>query len=99
MAHFMDLNTLLPSISKPRETWKIVKPSGFVCRKTRDFQETDSVVQLPRRMMTGCLHSSHWNFWRKWCFLGTRKQWVLDRWSSSNSSYLQQLSNNLLSNS
>ncbi|KAF2587353.1 hypothetical protein F2Q70_00037894 [Brassica cretica] len=51
MAHFIDLNTLtntLLSISKLRETRKIVKSSGFVCRKPT----TDDPVQLPRRMMT-----------------------------------------------
>lgn len=51
MAHFIDLNTFtntLLSTSKLRETRKIVKSSGFVCRKTT----TDDSVQLPRRMMT-----------------------------------------------
>ncbi|CAH2055363.1 unnamed protein product [Thlaspi arvense] len=55
MAHFIDLNSLtntLPSIPKLPESRRTGKPSGFVCRKTGECQEPDS-VQITRRMALG----------------------------------------------
>ncbi|ESQ49957.1 hypothetical protein EUTSA_v10021484mg [Eutrema salsugineum] len=55
MAHFIDLNSLtniLPSIPRLPQSRKTGKSSGFVCRKTGEFQEPDS-VQLTRRMTLG----------------------------------------------
>ncbi|CAL9219240.1 unnamed protein product [Arabidopsis halleri] len=55
MAHFLDLNSLTntsPLITKLSENRKTGKSGGFVCRRSEEFQEPDS-LHFTRRMTLG----------------------------------------------